>query len=248
MSTYRVRSGDTLSAIASRHGMSLAALEAANPQLRNPNLIFPGQALNLPDSFSPGRAKPAPMDLSGQGHSARYTVRSGDTLSAIGSRFGVSYQAIAAANHLANPNLIYPGQVLTIPGARGGSSAPASTGASATVQSILNRHPSGSYGGQCSGFVAAAEGVSGFPRADGLGPCNGNQMVSWLCGRGWHRVSTPQPGDVFSMNIGAYGHTGIVVGVHGNMVEVIDSNWNLDQRVHVHEIPLSEFSGFARKN
>ena len=254
MSTYQVRSGDTLWAIAARHGMSLAALEAANPQLRNPNLIYPGQALNLPDAFSPARASP-PIDLSGRGHSSLYTVRSGDTLSAIGARFGVSYQAIAAANHLANPNLIYPGQVLTIPGARGATSGGAaskggapSPGAPASVQNIINRHPAGSYGGQCSGFVAAVEGVPGFPRADGLGPCNGNQMVNWLCGRGWARVSSPRPGDVFSMNIGTYGHTGIVVGVQGNMVSVIDSNWNLDQRVHVHQIPLSHFSGFARKN
>ena len=40
---------------------------------------------------------------------------SGDTLSAIGERYGVSYQAIAQANGIENPDLIYPGQVFTIP-------------------------------------------------------------------------------------------------------------------------------------
>ena len=44
-----------------------------------------------------------------------YTVVSGDTLSAIGERYGVSYQAIAQANGIENPHLIYPGQVFTIP-------------------------------------------------------------------------------------------------------------------------------------
>ena len=43
-----------------------------------------------------------------------YTVKSGDTLSGIGAKFGVSYQKIAADNNISNPNLIHPGQVLKI--------------------------------------------------------------------------------------------------------------------------------------
>ena len=43
-----------------------------------------------------------------------YIVKSGDTLSGIGSKFGVSYQKIAADNNISNPNLIHPGQVLKI--------------------------------------------------------------------------------------------------------------------------------------
>lgn len=43
-----VRPGDTMSGIAASHGVSLAALEAANPQVGNPNLIYAGQALRLP--------------------------------------------------------------------------------------------------------------------------------------------------------------------------------------------------------
>ena len=43
-----------------------------------------------------------------------YIVKSGDTLSGIGSKFGVSYQKIAADNNINNPNLIHPGQVLKI--------------------------------------------------------------------------------------------------------------------------------------
>jgi cell wall-associated NlpC family hydrolase len=50
-------------------------------------------------------------------HSSSYTVAAGDTLSSIAARFGTTYQAVAAANHIANPNLIYPGQVLAIGGA-----------------------------------------------------------------------------------------------------------------------------------
>lgn len=44
-----------------------------------------------------------------------YTVKSGDTLSEIGARFGVSYQEIARLNSIENPDLIFPGQVFRIP-------------------------------------------------------------------------------------------------------------------------------------
>jgi LysM repeat protein len=114
--SYQIQRGDTLSALSRRFGTTVDALMAANPQIRNANLIFAGQTLNLPGSADSFQA--APSSSGGQ-----YTVRAGDTLSAIGARFGVSYQAIAAANGIENPNLIYPGQRLTIPG-RGNTPAP----------------------------------------------------------------------------------------------------------------------------
>lgn len=118
--SYQIRPGDTLSGIAQRYHTSVSALMRANPQVRNPNLIIAGQRLNVPgsgDSF-----QPAPTTGGG-----RYTVRPGDTLSAIGARFGVSYQAIAQANGIANPNRIYAGQQLTIPGRGGSNPTPAPT-------------------------------------------------------------------------------------------------------------------------
>jgi murein DD-endopeptidase MepM/ murein hydrolase activator NlpD len=45
-----------------------------------------------------------------------YTVESGDTLSDIGDLCGVSWKEIAVYNRLANPDRIYPGQELSIPG------------------------------------------------------------------------------------------------------------------------------------
>lgn len=97
--TYTVQSGDTLSSIAAKFGTNYQALASLNG-ISNPNLIYVGQVLRVNGSASTG--------------SVYYTVRSGDSLSAIASRFGTSYQSIAALNGLSNPNLIYAGQTLKI--------------------------------------------------------------------------------------------------------------------------------------
>ena len=46
--------------------------------------------------------------------SVYYTVKSGDTLSEIASKYGTTYQAIAKLNGIPDPNKIYPGQKLKI--------------------------------------------------------------------------------------------------------------------------------------
>ena len=45
---YLVRKGDTLWGIAKQYGVSLTALIAANPQIKNPNLIYPGDRVTIP--------------------------------------------------------------------------------------------------------------------------------------------------------------------------------------------------------
>lgn len=97
--TYTVRAGDTLSSIAAKFGTSYQALAGLNG-IANPNLIYVGQVLRVNGSASAG--------------SVYYTVRVGDNLSSIASRYGTSYQSIASLNGLANPNLIYAGQTLKI--------------------------------------------------------------------------------------------------------------------------------------
>ncbi|QBX24959.1 membrane-bound lytic murein transglycosylase D precursor [Streptococcus phage Javan220] len=97
--TYTVQSGDTLSGIAAKFGTSYQALASLNG-LSNPNLIYVGQVLRVNGAANTG--------------SVYYTVRVGDNLSAIASRYGTSYQSIAALNGLANPNLIFAGQTLKI--------------------------------------------------------------------------------------------------------------------------------------
>ena len=46
-SYYTVVKGDNLSVIAERHGITLAQIEALNPQIKNPNLIYPGESVRV---------------------------------------------------------------------------------------------------------------------------------------------------------------------------------------------------------
>jgi murein DD-endopeptidase MepM/ murein hydrolase activator NlpD len=57
---YLVQPGDTLSGIAASHGVSVASVEAANPQLSDPSLIYVGERIEIPRGSS---ASPAPYVL-----------------------------------------------------------------------------------------------------------------------------------------------------------------------------------------
>ncbi|PKU95359.1 LysM peptidoglycan-binding domain-containing protein [Bifidobacterium pseudolongum] len=100
--TYTVAAGDTLSGIAAKLGVSTSAISGYRSG--NPNLIYPGEVLTVKKS---GNAASTPT-------ARTYTVQSGDTLSGIAAKYGTTYQTLAAKNNIANPNLIYPGQVLKI--------------------------------------------------------------------------------------------------------------------------------------
>jgi LysM repeat protein len=71
------------------------------------------------------------LPVGAQACATPYTVKAGDNLYRIGVANGVPWPQIAAANNLANPNLIFVGQVLCIPGA--GTPGPTATGPTATV-------------------------------------------------------------------------------------------------------------------
>lgn len=108
--TYRVVAGDTVSGIAQRYGLSTASVLALNG-LGWSSLIFPGQELKLTNG---GPVPSAPQE--GPVTSGRYTIVSGDTISAIAARFGVSTQSVLTANGLGWSSIIYPGQTIAIPG------------------------------------------------------------------------------------------------------------------------------------
>jgi len=115
--TYTVVSGDTLGSIAANAGVSLAALEAANPQITNPDLIYVGQVINLSSgAVIPVTGGGGPVVVTPVTGTSTYTVVSGDTLSSIAANHGITLGALEAANtQITNPSLIYPGNVINIP-------------------------------------------------------------------------------------------------------------------------------------
>jgi LysM repeat protein len=103
-----VQPGETLSMIAVRYGTTVSALVTAN-SLWNPNFIYAGQRLVIPDGYTP---PPYTPPTSGGSY---YTVQYGDNLSRIAARYGTNAYAIAQANGIFNVNYVYAGQVLFIP-------------------------------------------------------------------------------------------------------------------------------------
>ena len=152
--SYTVKAGDTLSGIAARHNVSLSDVFSWNG-LNMRSIIYPGQKVKVgageaasPAPAAPAPAAPAAPALALQPASApaapapapapapagAYTIKAGDTLSAIASRHGVKLSDLLAANQLSMTAVIYPGNKLAIPGA---SIQPAASTPAANVAPLV---------------------------------------------------------------------------------------------------------------
>jgi LysM repeat protein len=114
--TYTVRSGDTLYAIAARYNTTVATLAQLN-KIVNPNLIFPGQVLQVSGAVQPTPPTPQPTQVPAQPPSrpGTHVVQPGENLFRISLQYNLTWDVLARANGIFNPNLIFPGQVLVIP-------------------------------------------------------------------------------------------------------------------------------------
>ena len=143
---YQVRRGDSLSAIARKHGVTIAALAAAN-NIRNLSLIVVGQWLVIPSagSLTPAAAplvaptlvpagtpnaiaaSPALPAAATGAASVTYVLRPGDSLRAVARKYKVTVNALVAANAIRNPNRVPVGLRLVIPSAVMPVATPAAT-------------------------------------------------------------------------------------------------------------------------
>lgn len=137
--TYTVVSGDTFSSIAQGLGISVAAIEAANPGVSATNLQV-GQILNVP------AAAPGPIG------STKYTIKSGDTFWSISQAAGITVAEIEAANPGVPATNLQVDQVINIPAKSGGEGlappttiSPATTNGDQAVFQVSSLPTTGEY-------------------------------------------------------------------------------------------------------
>lgn len=141
VTTYIVRSGDTLSLIAAQFGVTVDAIMAANGL--TDHMITVGQTLLIPvEPASAGAGAEVSETASAAGtpepERMTYVVQAGDNLSDIAQRFNISLEALMEANGIENPDAISEGQTLIIPGRVSSAETPGIGGPpTPTVSSLL---------------------------------------------------------------------------------------------------------------
>ena len=101
-STYTVKSGDTLSALALKFNTTVSKLQSLN-NIQDANKIYMGQILKLTGE-----------NQTSSPNSNTYTVKSGDTLFALALKFNTTVAKLQALNNIQDANKIYAGQVLKL--------------------------------------------------------------------------------------------------------------------------------------
>jgi peptidoglycan endopeptidase LytF len=102
---YTVMDGDTIARIGRRFGVRPGDILRANPQIVNPDIIFPGQTICIPF--------PPPPDCR---DGFLYTIQRGDSLFSIARKYNITLDNLLAANpQIVSPDIIFVGQVICIP-------------------------------------------------------------------------------------------------------------------------------------
>lgn len=240
--TYTVKAGDSLSKIGNQYGVSSKTLMEWNNL--SSTLIHVGQKLIVKGSTT-STTNP-PSNSSGSSNTSTYIVKSGDSLSKIASKFGISYQTIMKLNNLSSTK-ISVGQKLIISGST--TTPPTSPNSSVgnKIVSIAKQYNGVKYvyggaspsGFDCSGFITFVYNKAGVstPRLSSAGFYNASTPVS-----------TPQIGDlVFFSNTYRSGisHVGIYIGSNqmisasGKNVQISNINGSYWEKY---------FTGYGRLN
>jgi LysM repeat protein len=107
---YTVKSGETLSELAERYGTSVQRLMELN-NLRSSQDLWAGSRIQVPVTRTAAAAKPAVNK-----NATQHKVQSGETLSVIAQRYGISTQSLIAINKISDPNQVDVGQTLKLRG------------------------------------------------------------------------------------------------------------------------------------
>lgn len=222
-SSYTVKRGDTLSGIASKHGISLSNLMKWNNL--STTLIYPGDKFVVSKNGSSNSGSNSGSSNSGNsnsGSSKVHTVKSGDTLSSLAKKYNTSVSNLKKWNNL-NSSLIIVGQKLNV----------SSTGSSGNSNSGSNSSSNADVDYNVDKLISTAKSLNGTPYVWGGSTPSGFDCSGFIyhvynkAGKGISRtssqgyfdrsyyVNSPQKGDlVFFKNTYKSGisHLGIYIG------------------------------------
>lgn len=214
---YEVKDGDTVSAIASSHGISTNTILWAN-ELDNVNSIMPGDKIFI-------------LPVSG----LSYTVKSGDDIDSLAKKYKADKDKIIAFNNLPANGELENGQEIIIPDGQGETPQPAPSSTSSNSGMIAQRPYqsfetpgkttlSGPAGGghrfpygYCTWYVASKRYV----------PWGGN-AGTWLYhakAAGYSTGRAPKPGAIMVSSESWWGHVAIVEKVSGGTFTVSEMNY-----------------------
>lgn len=134
-----VKRGDTLSAIAKRHGISVRTLKAMNG-LRN-DTIYVGQTLKVPSASAGSEGSAVRSSPGLRPGMLTYTVKAGDTPTTIARRYGITARSLMAANNITDPRKLYVGRKLVIPGQEDAASPAMTETTAATTPEPVSTPP-----------------------------------------------------------------------------------------------------------
>ncbi len=146
--THLIQPGETLSEIAARYGTTVQALAQLNG-IADPDFILAGHELLLSEASSAA--------------ARRHRVQEGETLAEIARQYGVTVQAIAAANGLADPDRLLAGSELVIPA---DGRAPALSEPESLVHVVAPGETLGGIARRYGVDVAVLMQVNGLPDPD----------------------------------------------------------------------------------
>jgi LysM repeat protein len=162
--THTVLAGENLFRISRRYGVTMSAIMSANG-ITDPDQVYAGQVLAIPGGASVVAA------VASDAPGVQHTVQGGETLFRIALRYGVTVNAVAAANGISDPTQIFAGQVLNIPGGSEVTADPIAAEPAAAegdaVTHVVQR-------GESLGSIAEQYGVglSALVEANGLSDIN----------------------------------------------------------------------------
>ena len=233
--TYEVQSGDTVSSIAAKFGITSDTIRWTN------NLTGDTVQAGVKLTISPVNG-------------LVYTVQSGDTIDNLVSRFGVDKDKFIAFNDLESGSLPASGEKIVLPdgrpapsnvgGSRRNSQPPASAlGSAAGFQAVYGA-ANGYDFGYCTWHAANRRAQTGNPIPTNLG-----HAISWYSraqGAGMSVGATPRAGAVlWHANMGGLGHVAYVESINEDGSALVsDMNYPSWGRVTYRTVPPSEFGKY----